>query len=140
MFNLGFSEMILVGVIALVFIGPKQLPEIARVLGRMINEFKKATSDLSGGLLDIKNDLREPLEESLEAVNKIRADIMSRTESFVNSATDLDHLALHGPELQPDHHPKQPLEFHKIETVFNPPHVADDKTAEIITDNDPEKI
>jgi len=35
--------MIVLGVLALVIIGPKQLPELARNLGRLINEFKRST-------------------------------------------------------------------------------------------------
>ena len=45
MFNLGFSELLLLGLIALIFIGPNQLPEVARTLGRLLNEWKRATSD-----------------------------------------------------------------------------------------------
>jgi sec-independent protein translocase protein TatB len=45
MFNLGFSELLLLGLIALIFIGPSQLPEVARTIGRLINEWKRATSD-----------------------------------------------------------------------------------------------
>ena len=45
MFNIGFTEMILLGVIALIFIGPKELPEVARTIGRLLNELKRATSD-----------------------------------------------------------------------------------------------
>ena len=40
MFNLGFSELIVIGAIALIVIGPKQLPEVAKVLGRLIGELK----------------------------------------------------------------------------------------------------
>jgi sec-independent protein translocase protein TatB len=111
MFNLGFMEMVVVGVIALVFIGPKQLPEIARVLGRMINEFKKATSDLSGGLLDIKKELHEPFEEGMQAVNKIRSDIVAQTEDAVNSVHDLEKLDLHGK----DHKHQQNPAGHKTD-------------------------
>lgn len=46
MFNVGFTELLLVGVIALIFIGPQQLPELARTIGRLLNEFKRATSDI----------------------------------------------------------------------------------------------
>jgi sec-independent protein translocase protein TatB len=52
MFNLGFSELIVIGVIALIFIGPKQLPEVARAVGRMINEWKRATSELTSSFKD----------------------------------------------------------------------------------------
>lgn len=46
MFNIGFGEMLLLGIIALIFIGPEQLPQMARTLGRFLNELKRTTSDL----------------------------------------------------------------------------------------------
>lgn len=45
MFNIGFTELIILGLIALIFIGPQQLPEVARTVGRLLNEWKRATSD-----------------------------------------------------------------------------------------------
>lgn len=47
MFGLGMSEMILLGVIALVVIGPKELPGLARTIGRFINELKRSTDSLT---------------------------------------------------------------------------------------------
>lgn len=47
--------MIVLAVIALIFIGPKQLPDIARVVGRMINEFRRATEDLSGSFFEARD-------------------------------------------------------------------------------------
>lgn len=52
MFNLGFTELLILGVLALIFIGPKELPEVARFVGRMLNEFRRATSDLSSNILN----------------------------------------------------------------------------------------
>jgi sec-independent protein translocase protein TatA len=46
MFGLGGGELLLLGIIALVFIGPKKLPELARGLGKGIREFQKAKSEL----------------------------------------------------------------------------------------------
>ncbi len=46
MFNMGFSEMLLLAAIALIFIGPKQLPEMARVLGKFINDLKRTTNEV----------------------------------------------------------------------------------------------
>lgn len=42
MFGLGFGELILIFVIALIFIGPKKLPELAKGLGQGLKEFQKA--------------------------------------------------------------------------------------------------
>ncbi|MBE0501112.1 MAG: twin-arginine translocase subunit TatB [Desulfuromonadales bacterium] len=46
MFGIGFPEMLMVMVLALIVIGPKRLPDIARALGRGFTEFKRATEDL----------------------------------------------------------------------------------------------
>lgn len=40
MFGVGFSELILLAVLALIFIGPEELPKVARTLGRFLNELK----------------------------------------------------------------------------------------------------
>lgn len=41
MFGLGFGELLIILVMALLFVGPKKLPELARGLGRAVAEFKK---------------------------------------------------------------------------------------------------
>ncbi len=46
MFGIGFPEMLMIMVLALIVIGPKRLPDIARALGRGFTEFKRATDDL----------------------------------------------------------------------------------------------
>ena len=46
------NEMIIVTVIALIVIGPKQLPEVARMLGKLIANFKRATFDLRTAIAD----------------------------------------------------------------------------------------
>ncbi|PLX82492.1 MAG: twin-arginine translocase subunit TatB [Desulfuromonas sp.] len=50
MFGIGFPELLLILAIALIFIGPKKLPEIAKALGRGFAEFKRATDDFKQSL------------------------------------------------------------------------------------------
>lgn len=65
MFNLGFTELILLGVIALIFIGPNQLPEVARTLGRLLNEWKRATSDFQQTITqNITQEVQSRVEDS----------------------------------------------------------------------------
>jgi sec-independent protein translocase protein TatB len=55
MFNLGPLELIMVFVVALLVLGPKRLPELARSLGRALGEFRRATDDLKTSLtVDLK--------------------------------------------------------------------------------------
>jgi len=45
MFNIGMPELLLVFVVALLVFGPRKLPEISRLLGKAVREFRKATDD-----------------------------------------------------------------------------------------------
>ena len=46
MFGIGFPELLLILAIALIVLGPKRLPDLARALGRGFSEFKRATEEL----------------------------------------------------------------------------------------------
>jgi sec-independent protein translocase protein TatB len=48
MFGLGFGEILIILVLALVLLGPQKLPEVAKQLGKGLRDFKKATDDLKG--------------------------------------------------------------------------------------------
>lgn len=63
MFGLGFGEIVVVLLIALIFIGPKKLPELAKGLGKGLKEFQRATKGLSEQFEDVKNDLMKDEDE-----------------------------------------------------------------------------
>ena len=78
MFGLGMQELIIILVVALLIIGPKKLPDLARSLGKALREFKGAADDFKHNLeiepheltprSNIKNTHEETLEETIETV------------------------------------------------------------------------
>jgi sec-independent protein translocase protein TatB len=70
MFGMGMPEILLILAIALIVLGPKKLPEIAKALGRGIAEFKKATQDFKTSL-EADNDLKE----AKDSLREIKGDI-----------------------------------------------------------------
>jgi len=58
MFGIGMPEMLLIFAIALIVIGPKKLPELAKTLGRAMNEFKRATTELKQ-TIELEYDVKD---------------------------------------------------------------------------------
>jgi Tat protein translocase TatB subunit len=58
MFGIGMTELIVIFAIALIVLGPKRLPEIARSLGRGIAEFRRASMDLRREFMDASDEAR----------------------------------------------------------------------------------
>jgi len=68
MLGIGMQEIIIILVVALIIIGPKKLPDLARALGRAMGEFRKAADDLKDNL-DI-NGMKAEKEKLLRELTK----------------------------------------------------------------------
>ncbi len=55
MFGLGIGEVVVILVVALIFIGPKKLPELAKGLGKGLREFQKATKGITDSISEVNN-------------------------------------------------------------------------------------
>ncbi len=64
MFGIGPPELLVVFLIILILFGAKRLPELARSLGKSINEFKSATQNIKNDLDFTSNDQPLPNEKS----------------------------------------------------------------------------
>jgi sec-independent protein translocase protein TatB len=85
-FNLGAGEIIVILVLALVFLGPKQLPEMATKLGKVIRDIRKATSDIKNEIT-LDDSFRKPFEELRDAVT-LHPDELRRREEIQRSVEE----------------------------------------------------
>jgi len=71
MFGLGFGEIILVLVVALLVLGPEKLPALAKTLGKGMREFRRAASEFQRGFSDIEEEANRAMSEKpvLDSVN-----------------------------------------------------------------------
>jgi len=58
MFGMGMPEVLLILAVALIVIGPKNLPDLAKSLGRAMGEFKRATNDFKE-TMQVDNELSQ---------------------------------------------------------------------------------
>ena len=57
MFGIGMPELLLILAVALIVLGPKKLPELARALGKGMAEFRRATDELKDEFRNMEHDL-----------------------------------------------------------------------------------
>ncbi len=73
MFGIGMQELIIILVVALIFIGPKKLPDLAKALGKGVAQFKSAMDDVKGTFDEgIKKEINQVKDSILEDKNEIK--------------------------------------------------------------------
>ena len=91
MFGIGMPELLLILAIALIVIGPKKLPDLAKSLGRAFAEFKRATSELKDSLeidselKDIKRTFHDMSDEIKNAID-VDVNIKSEDQKIVDES------------------------------------------------------
>jgi Tat protein translocase TatB subunit len=64
MFGIGVPELVVILLVALVVLGPRQLPEVAKFLGKALAEFRKATDDITAEFGNAKNMIEEEIRQA----------------------------------------------------------------------------
>lgn len=67
--NIGMTELLVIFIVVLLLFGPKKIPELARGLGRGLQEFKKAAEDVKREL-SVEDDVKS-LRDSAEKEDKV---------------------------------------------------------------------
>lgn len=94
MFNIGFSELLLVLLVAFLVVGPKDLPNVARWLGRtvkksrrLLNEIKKESGwdELEKEVRDVQHDVKDAVKQG-----DVSAELREAKKSVQDSAEKFD--------------------------------------------------
>lgn len=91
MFDIGFSELMVIGIVALVVIGPERLPKVARTLGHLLGRAQRYVSD-------VKADINREIQ--LDELKKLQASVaeQARTiEDTVRKEYDSARSAIEAP-------------------------------------------
>jgi sec-independent protein translocase protein TatB len=73
MFDIGFSELLVIGLVALVVIGPERLPRVARTLGHLAGRLQRYVAD-------VKADINREVE--LDELRKMRDSVQQAATNF----------------------------------------------------------
>lgn len=100
MFDLGWTELLLVAVVAIVVVGPKDLPKMLRTFGRTIGQLKRMASDFQGqfsdalreaekqaDIGDVKNTLSDV--STFDPLSDVKSEI-AETENSINDGLKAD--------------------------------------------------
>ncbi|RPI37051.1 MAG: twin-arginine translocase subunit TatB [Nitrospiraceae bacterium] len=79
MFDIGFQELIIIFIVALLVIGPQKLPEFSRTLGKWVNEIKK-------GVQTAKTSIEAEYKEQLAESEGIVSSDVAEEKAGVNSS------------------------------------------------------
>lgn len=109
MFDIGFSEFVVIGIVALVVIGPERLPKVARTAGHLFGRMQRYVADVKADLnremdaselRDIKNTVTEAANSMQDAmqshVSEINTEIRKAEDEFGKLSNPMLHFGLAG--------------------------------------------
>jgi sec-independent protein translocase protein TatB len=99
MFDIGWSEFVLIAVVALIAIGPKELPGVLRMVGQWMGKARKMAAEFQGQFQEAMReaemaDLKKSFDEVREAASGFsKSNILTSLTSDVNNALAIDKPA-----------------------------------------------
>lgn len=109
MFDIGFWELVVVGVVALIVVGPERLPGLARTVGRWVGRARRFVSTVKA---DVEREVRqEELQKILNKQNEFRSayEIIEETRETLKDTGDTVRQAAHTPLAAPGVKDPEPM-------------------------------
>ena len=98
MFDIGFSELLVIGVVALIVIGPQKLPRVARTAGHLLGRLQRYVADVKA---DINREIElEELRKMRDSMQKAASEMQSAVDSELTKTADDLNKAVAGPAPQ----------------------------------------
>lgn len=118
--SIGTSELILIGLVALIVFGPRKLPELAKMLGKAMNEFRRSTDDFKKTWeqeVNFEND-------EVDNKSKINSNLISETSIPFDNSVQENKISMKNeiiaPEIKELNGSDLPESFSKDITSINP--------------------
>jgi sec-independent protein translocase protein TatB len=98
MFDIGWSELVVIAVVALIAIGPKELPGVLRMVGQWMGKARKMAAEFQGQFQEAMReaemaDLKKTFDEVKEAATGLASDnIMTSLQKDVGDALKIDDI------------------------------------------------
>lgn len=93
MFDIGFSELMVIGLVALIVIGPERLPRVARTLGHLAGRLQRYVNDVKADInreveLDELRKMRDTVQQAASGFESTVQAELHKTESDLNQAAE----------------------------------------------------
>ena len=94
MFDIGFSEMVVIGLVALIVIGPERLPRVARTLGHLAGRLQRYVADVKADInreveLDELRKMKDSVQQAASGFENTVQGEFNKTEAELNAAANL---------------------------------------------------
>ena len=93
MFDIGFSELLVIGVVALIVIGPEKLPRMARTVGHLAGRLQRYVADVKADInreieLDELRKMRDSMQQAASSFESNVHSELNKTETELNTSVE----------------------------------------------------
>ncbi len=93
MFDIGFSELMVIGLVALIVIGPERLPRVARTIGHLTGRLQRYVADVKADInreveLDELRKMKDSVQQAASGFENSVQSELGKTESELNAAVN----------------------------------------------------